>query len=150
MLTRFAPSASLSKPGLLRAGAFALALTGIVFWTYQITKPLPQAVPASTPPAISNTEQGSAIANWLAPGPAKVQVKVVGVLVAGQRGGAVLSVNDGAPRAYAVGEQLAAGVVLERIDPDAVVLEQSGRAMRLPLPALPAGPEDGIVRVPSN
>ncbi|SAI46204.1 general secretion pathway protein C [Bordetella ansorpii] len=136
---------SMSVPSLASALGIALTIGALGLWGYRLAAPLPQPAPAVAVVKPADDGQVDGIAQWLAPGPQKVDVKVVGALIAGANSGAVLSVNGSPPRAYAVGESLAQSVVLDRIDVDAVVLDQEGKAVRLPMPVLPVLPERGIV-----
>lgn len=151
MLTLFASASSRVPPSkLVGALGVLLVISGCGYWAYRLYTPMPK--PAEPAPQVRQDHdvQSASVALWLAPGPEKVDVKVVGAIIAGVRGGAVLSINGGPPRAYAVGESLSQSVVLDRIEVDAVVLEQDGKAVRLPMPAPPMAPDSGIVPVKSE
>ncbi|SEC10589.1 Type IV pilus biogenesis [Pseudomonas marginalis] len=69
--------------------------------------------------------------------PATVDIKVSG-LMAGARGAvAILSLNEGPPRSFRVGESLAQGVRLAAIEGDAVVIERGTQHTRIKVSTLP-------------
>ena len=79
----------------------------------------------------SGAEQAAA---WLAPGAARLDVRVAGALSGAGRGAAVLSVNGGPPQAYAIGDALTGTARLTDIEAQALIVEQSGERIRLPMP----------------
>jgi general secretion pathway protein C len=77
---------------------------------------------------------------WFSNTPAVMQIKVSGVL-AGARGAvAILSLNDGPPRSFLLGERLSPGVRLTAIEGDSVEIERGAEKIRVPLDKLPDGP----------
>lgn len=145
---RIDSSAGTSWPRLAsRAGAAAL-IAGLAWWGLRLTEPLsrPPAAPVAAPAPGDN---GAAeVAAWLAPGPARLDVQVAGVLAGGGRGAAVLSVNGGPPQAYAIGDKLTRSARLVGIDAQALIVEHGGREVRLPLPTQAGDDGEGIKRVP--
>ena len=63
-------------------------------------------------------------------------MRVAGALSGAGRGAAVLSVNGGPPQAYAIGDALTGTARLTDIEAQALIVEQSGERIRLPMPAL--------------
>lgn len=130
-------------PRIVSLCLIAAALAGLAWWTVALLEPLPRAAPAA---ASGASDEGGAreAAAWLAPGSAKLEVKVAGALAGGGRGAAVLSVNGGPPQAYAIGDALTHSARLVGIEAQALVVEQSGVRTRLPMPALPDAAGNGL------
>ena len=121
----------------------AAALAGLAWWGWALMEHLPQAATpaarAGVPP--SGAEQAAA---WLAPGAARLDVRVAGALSGAGRGAAVLSVNGGPPQAYAIGDALTGTARLTDIEAQALIVEQSGERIRLPMPALQDSASGGL------
>jgi general secretion pathway protein C len=66
---------------------------------------------------------------------AVTNVKLLG-LIAGKdgKGRAILTVNDGLPKHYAAGTQVAPGMLLKAVEQNAVVLDSNGVESRIPVP----------------
>ncbi|MFY3135765.1 type II secretion system protein N [Achromobacter xylosoxidans] len=129
------------------AAAAALA-AGLAWWGWRLSQPVTPP-PIVAAPAVAVTEDGAAeVAAWMAPGPARLDVQVAGVLAGAGRGAAVLSVNGGPAQAYAIGERLTRSARLVAIDAHGLVVEHGGREVRLPLPVLAGDDGEGIRRVP--
>lgn len=129
------------------AGAIAL-VAGLGWWGWRLSQPVtrPNTVPVPVPVA---TDNGAAeVAAWMAPGPARLDVRVAGALAGGGRGAAVLSINGGAAQAYAIGDRLTRSARLVGIDAQGLVVEHRGREVRLPLPVQAGDDGEGIKRVP--
>lgn len=76
---------------------------------------------------------------WFSNQTAPVDIKVSGVM-AGSRGAvAILSLNDGPPRSFLLGEKVGPGVKLVAVEGDGVVIEQSGERVRLGVERLGEG-----------
>jgi general secretion pathway protein C len=118
----------------------ACALAGVcAYWVMKIAggppapdpKSLNRAVDAPVqtfrePVALFGNSQVQALTN----------VKLLGV-IAGDKGAgrAILSVNDGPPKSYASGAQVAPGMKLKAVEKFAVVLDNAGVESRVQLPA---------------
>lgn len=70
--------------------------------------------------------------------------EVAGALSGAGRGAAVLSVNGGPPQAYAIGDALTGTARLADIEAQALIVEQSGERIRLPMPALQDSASGGL------
>lgn len=70
-----------------------------------------------------------------------VGLKLFGVRLSSQGNAAILGAGSGTQRAHRVGDEIAAGVTLESVASDHVMLRQGGQPRRLDLPSsLPPGP----------
>jgi general secretion pathway protein C len=150
MQTRpFPPLSSIGWPAWLGTlAAFAVLCAVVAWWAVQLLAPRAPVAPAA---AAGETQalpelrlaaqlfgaapgaQGAATATATAG-----NVTVVGVLAAGMRGSAILSVDGQPPRAYAVGERIGPSQTLFEVRGDQVVIEQGGRRLALAAPTRPA------------
>lgn len=145
---RLDPISGTSWPRLASLAGAAALIAGLAWWGLRLTEPL-SGPPAAPPAAVATGDNGAAeVAAWLAPGPARLEVQVAGVLAGGGRGAAVLSVNGGPPQAYAIGDTLTRSARLVGIDAQALIVEHGGREVRLPLPTQAGDDGRGITRVP--
>lgn len=146
---RFDRASKLSGPRLVSlVGALAL-ISGLAWWGWRLAEPLSQA-PTAPVAAPARGDNGAAnVSVWLSPGPAKLDVRVAGVLAGDGRGVAVLSVDGGAPQAYAIGDRLTRSARLVGIDAQALIVEHGGRQVRLPLPVQAGADGEGIKWVPT-
>lgn len=123
----------------VQVGALLAALAAVVVWTPLLLTSAESHTPAATPQALAARSDNPAL-QWFSITPTAVQVKVTGVL-AGARGAvAILSLNDGPPRSFQVGERLAPGVRLTLIEGDAVQIERGGETLRVKTNKLPDAP----------
>ena len=131
---------------LLRAAAILAAAAGVGAWSAVLLAPQPRALPpmlTAPPPAGASAP----LAQWFGSSAASVKVAVLGVIAAGERGAAILRIDGGAPQAYRVGQSIADGVTLARVERNGVVLDQAGAPIRVDAPAAPVMPAPGFVRV---
>ena len=123
----------------VQALALLAALAGVVVWTPLLLTSAESHTPQASPQALAARSESPAL-QWFGNAPSALQVKVTGVL-AGARGAvAILSLNDGPPRSFLVGERLSPGVRLTAIEGSAVELERGGERVRVNLDKLPDGP----------
>jgi general secretion pathway protein C len=123
----------------VQALALLAALAGVVIWTPLLLTSAESHTPQATPQALAARSDNPAL-QWFSNVATAPQVKVTGVL-AGARGAvAILSLNDGPPRSFLLGERLSPGVRLTAIEGDAVEIERAGERVRVPLDKLPDGP----------
>lgn len=123
----------------VQALALLAALAGGVIWTPLLLTSAESHTPQASPQTLAARSENPAL-QWFANAPSALQVKVTGVL-AGARGAvAILSLNDGPPRSFLVGERLSPGVRLTAIEGSAVELERGGEKVRVNLDKLPDGP----------
>jgi len=134
------------EPARLARAAAVLALAaGIGLWGAVLLAPPPRPLPPmlTTPPPAGS---GSApLAQWFGSSAASVKVTVLGLISAGERGAAILRIDGGPPQAYRVGQTIADGVTLARVEQGGVVLDQAGAPIRVEAPAAPVMPAPGFV-----
>jgi general secretion pathway protein C len=122
----------------VQALALLAALAGVAVWTPLLLS----TAESHTPPAATDAAARSdnPALQWFSTAPTALQVKVSGVL-AGARGAvAILSLNDGPPRSFLLGERLSPGVRLTAIAGDGVEIERGGEKVRVQLDTLPQAP----------
>lgn len=124
--------------GVQALGVLA-ALAGVAVWTPLLLTSAEFHTPQATPQALAARSDNPAL-QWFSNTPTALQVKVTGVL-AGARGAvAILSLNDGPPRSFLLGERLSPGVRLTAIRGDGVEIERGGEKLHVNLDTLPEGP----------
>lgn len=125
-----------SPAQIVQALGLAAALAGVATWSSLLLTSAESRTPDATPQRMAERSDNPAL-QWFSSQPAAVDIKVTGVL-AGARGAvAILSLNDGPPRSFLVGERVAQGVRLVSIEAQAVVIEQGGEQTRLAIARLP-------------
>lgn len=130
---RFSPAHGVQLVALLAA------LAGVAVWTPLLLTSAESHTPQAAPQALAARSDNPAL-QWFASAPKTLQVKVSGVL-AGARGAvAILSLNDGPPRSFLLGERLGPGVRLTAIEGDGVEIERAGETLRVHLDKLPDAP----------
>ena len=123
----------------VQALALLAVLAGVVVWTPLLLTSAESHTPQATAQALAARSDNPAL-QWFSTAPTALQVKVTGVL-AGARGAvAILSLNDGPPRSFLLGERLSPGVRLTAIEGDGVEIERAGEKVRVNLDKLPDGP----------
>jgi general secretion pathway protein C len=125
-----------SPAQIVQALGLAAALAGVATWSSLLLTSAESRTPDVTPQRMAERSDNPAL-QWFSSQPAAVDIKVTGVL-AGARGAvAILSLNDGPPRSFLVGERVAQGVRLVSIEAQAVVIEQGSEQNRLAIARLP-------------
>jgi general secretion pathway protein C len=142
-VTRFRISANRPSAAGLAAALMVIACgTTAAWWAVRIAAPR-QAIAPAIEPTLIQPDAASALALFgtvgrTASGAATEQrlgsVRVVGVIVHPQRGSALISVNGGAPRAFAVGDTVSPGLSLREVNPDGAVFERFGERIELAAP----------------
>ena len=123
----------------VQALALLAALAGVVVWTPLLLTSAESNTPQATPQALAARSDNPAL-QWFSTAPTALQVKVSGVL-AGARGAvAILSLNDGPPRSFLLGERLSPGVRLTAIAGDGVEIERGGETLQVKMNKLPDAP----------
>lgn len=144
MNSRFAVMA---RNGLQSIAVLALA-AGVGVWGAILLAPSPQAAPPALPAEAIRGDSVEPIAAWFGAGPAvRVQVASTGLIAAGPHSSAILAVDGGRPRAYKVGQVLAADLVLSEVRAASVVVTQAGQSVEVRLPERP--PVSGIAPAPA-
>ena len=145
MLSRLtSPAAFLSAygPRLAHAAAVLALAAGIGLWGALLLAPRPAAAPPALASGPAPGQDVAPVANWFGGGSARLRVAVVGLIAAGERGAALLSINGDKPEAYRVGQTLAQGVTLAAVLPHGVSIDQDGIVEDISMPAaaqLPQG-----------
>ena len=123
----------------VQALAVVAALAGVAVWTPLLLTSAESHTPPAAAEALAARSDNPAL-QWFSTAPTALQVKVSGVL-AGARGAvAILSLNDGPPRSFLLGERLSPGVRLTAIAGDGVEIERGGETVRVQLDTLPQAP----------
>ena len=123
----------------VQALALLAALAGGVIWTPLLLTSAESHTPPVAAEVLAARSDNPAL-QWFSTAPTALQVKVSGVL-AGARGAvAILSLNDGPPRSFLLGERLSPGVRLTAIAGDGVEIERGGEKVRVQLDTLPQAP----------
>ncbi|AZE88723.1 MULTISPECIES: type II secretion system protein N [Pseudomonas] len=126
----------LTVPRLLQTVALATALVGVLVWSSVLLTSAESQAPQVEPRVLAARPDTTAL-QWFSNQPAAVDIKVSGVM-AGARGAvAILSLNEGPPRSFLVGESLAQGVRLAAIEADGVVIERGSQNTRITVSTLP-------------
>ncbi|MBC3362245.1 type II secretion system protein N [Pseudomonas sp. SWRI154] len=128
----------LNPATLVQAAAVLASVAGLVTWGFLLNDSAPvqaQASSAALPPLAAT---GQEAAQWFASSAHTLEIKLSGLLAGPNGAVAVLSIDDGPPRAFLAGEQLGEGVRLRGIEGDAVVIDRAGTESRLPIARLPA------------
>lgn len=137
----------------IEACAFGAALlllaAGLVYWPQVLrapmaTTPVPAVAPAADDPA------ARALAGWFGPGDVPIDVVVSGLLRSSGQAVAVMAVNGAPPRAYRIGDTVAASATLHAIEPRAVVLRRGGQSLRFSVSDPAAADDPGTGIVPAN
>ncbi|GAB3051607.1 general secretion pathway protein [Stenotrophomonas tumulicola] len=135
---------------MLAAFAAACLLGVLAWWGWAMAAGpagagAPRVQLARAPGNSADPALAAPLVGLLSPGSVRTQVQVLGVLAGSQAPLALLSIDGGAPRAFAPGQRLGPSTVLGSVAVDTVEVEQGGQRHSLPVPMLPALPEDGIV-----
>lgn len=138
----YAPINWLSQhsPRLIQAMSMLAVAVGVGLWGALLLAPRPTASPALLALGAAPGQNTDAVANWFGGGSARLRVTVVGLIAAGERGAALLSINGKPAQSYRVGQTLAQGVVLSAVLPDAIAIDQDGviETVAIPRQRLPA------------
>lgn len=126
----------LSPPHLLQATALLATVVGVVLWSSLLLTPAESHTPTVQPQVLAARSDSPAL-QWFSNQPLALDIKVSGVLAGAHGAVAILSLNDGPPRSFLVGERLSPGVRLAAIEGDAVVIERGTEQTRLTLSTLP-------------
>lgn len=135
---------------LVHIAGGALVLAGVLYWGLRFWQLAPPPVALTATQRAADDPAASAVAKWFAPGEVRLNVAVNGVMVRRSRAVALLSVNEGAPQPFMVGETILDNVTVREITARSVVLDNGGKLLSLAAPDAPAFPQDAIVRVPKR
>jgi general secretion pathway protein C len=133
-------------PRLLQGVAMLALACGAGLWGALLLAPRPAAAPPMLAQGVAPGQSIEPLVGWFGGASSRLRLKVVGLIAAGQRGIALLSVNGAPAEAYHVGEALAPGITLEAVRADAVSIGQDGLLEDLAAPAQ-AMPANGFVPV---
>ena len=146
------PAADLLRrhaPGMLYGAALLALATGIGLWGALLLAPQPDAAPPMLATPAPSGRGLDTLEGWFGSGKGRLQVRITGLMAAGDRSTAVLSIDGAPPRAYRIGAELAPGITLSAVHADAIVINQDGLDETVAAPALPALVR-GFVPVPDT
>ena len=129
-IERVSPAQIVQVVGLLAA------LAGVATWSSLLLTSAESRTPDVAPQRMAERSDNPAL-QWFSNQPAPVDIKVSGVMAGSHASVAILSLNDGPPRSFLVGERVAQGVRLVAIEAQAVVIERGNEQTRLVLARLP-------------
>lgn len=131
-------SRRIGLPGAARALAILALAAGIGVWGAVIFAPGPQDLPPAMRPGVGRFDDTAPAALLFGKnGTLKTQVTVAGLISSGTEGAAVLSVDGGPPLAWRMGQDLAPGLRLLRVDAGGIVLDQNGTQATIAIPSVP-------------
>ena len=119
-----------------------IACAGIAMvWAVQLSAPTPAIAPA-VEPALTQPDPSAASALFGtvgrvtagAPDARLSAIRVIGVIVHPSKGAALISINGGSPRAYAVGETVSSGLSLREVNADGAVFDRFGERIEVAAP----------------
>ncbi len=125
-------------PGMLRSAALLAIAGGIGVWSALLLAPRPAPAPPMLAAQAAPARSLAPLEGWFGSGRGRLQVRIAGLMAAGVRSTAVLSI-DGAPaRAFRVGDDLAPGITLTAVHAGGIVVSQDGMDETVAAPAPPA------------
>lgn len=127
-------------PSLLQSVAWLLIASGIGVWGALLLAPEPIAAPAQLAPGNSSSMAPDDVIRWFGSGRGQLQVDIVGLISAGPRGTALLSVGGAPARAFRQGDLLAPGAILDAVKMDGIAIDLDGvqQTIAAPRPAAAA------------
>jgi general secretion pathway protein C len=141
-LFRFVSGAWFARLALFVALGFGVWVGSRVFW--QLALPDSAESPTATAPGSRQIIERVVQQQWfgsLAAAPTRAEapsnIRLRGVIAerrAGHGGMAIVSVDGGPDKVFSVGDAVAPGVSLKRVDPDGAVLTRGGREEQVALP----------------
>jgi general secretion pathway protein C len=116
----------------------ALLAVICVFWFTKLAAGVPQGAARTLTPDTSLSEAPPRDLTNLFGGAALAtdsSIKLLGLIAERDGGGrALISLNDGPPKSYAVGKDIAPGLVLKQLEARAALIERNGQPVRVALP----------------
>ncbi|MDH2079011.1 type II secretion system protein N [Pseudomonas atacamensis] len=131
-------TARITPAQTVQALALVAALVGVATWSSLLLTSAESHTPAAAPQVLAARSDSPAL-QWFSNETAPVDIKVSGVIAGGSGTVAILSLNDGAPRSFLVGENVGVGVKLVGVEGDGVVIERGGERVRLGVERLGEG-----------
>lgn len=131
-------TARITPAQTVQALALLAALVGVATWSSLLLTSAESHTPAAAPQVLAARSDSPAL-QWFSNETAPVDIKVSGVIAGGSGTVAILSLNDGAPRSFLVGEKVGVGVRLVAVEGDGVVIERGGERVRLGVERLGEG-----------
>jgi len=131
-------TARITPAQTVQALALLAALVGVATWSSLLLTSAESHTPAAAPQVLAARSDSPAL-QWFSNETAPVDIKVSGVIAGGSGTVAILSLNDGAPRSFLVGENVGVGVKLVGVEGDGVVIERGGERVRLGVERLGEG-----------
>lgn len=133
-------TARITPAQTVQALALLTALVGVATWSSLLLTTAESHTPAAAPQVLAARSDSPAL-QWFSNETTPVDIKVSGVIAGGSGTVAILSLNDGAPRSFLVGEKVGVGVRLAGVEGDGVVIERGGERVRLGVERLGEGVE---------
>ncbi|QXI18453.1 type II secretion system protein N [Pseudomonas hamedanensis] len=131
-------TARITPAQTVQALALLAALVGVATWSSLLLTSAQSHTPAAAPQMLAARSDSPAL-QWFSNETAPVDIKVSGVMAGGSGAVAILSLNDGPPRSFLVGEKVGVGVRLVGVERDGVVIERGGERVRLGVERLAEG-----------
>ncbi len=97
-----------SPAQIVQAVGLLAALAGVATWSSLLLTPAESRTPDVAPQRMAERSDNPAL-QWFSNQPAPVEIKVSGVMAGTRAPVAILSLNDGPPRSFLVGERVAQG-----------------------------------------
>ncbi|QXI25916.1 type II secretion system protein N [Pseudomonas vanderleydeniana] len=115
---------------IVQSAALLAALAGVLVWSTLLLTPAVSQVPEAQLPVAAARSDNPAL-QWFSNQPARLDIKVSGVMASSRGAVAILSLNDGPPRSFLAGERLGQGVKLLSIERDGILIEQGSQKLHL-------------------
>lgn len=142
-------SATPSLPIQARFLAQAACAVGVGVWGAILWAPGAHYPPPALAPTMAGGLGTASVAAWFGGTQARVRIQVMGLIAgADGYGSALLAVDGAAPRAFRVGDELAAGVRLQGVGSQGIQIQQDGEVREVAAPADARQIPQGILRVP--
>jgi general secretion pathway protein C len=126
-------------PFLATVAAVVALTASVAYWGLQLYKPAQRPIAAvpvlDTPPALIDAARGLFGGETAVAAASTYQLRGVVAARNGQRSVAIIAANNETPKAYPVGAEVAAGVVVKDVQARFVILSEGGVQKRLDLPA---------------
>lgn len=141
-VTPVSPIAALGWPTWIATlTGFALLCGILAFWALTLLGPRPVSAPAPQPPEASAPGRARALFGdptaRTVSAPAALNITVLGIVAAGPRGSAILSVRGRPAQAFAPGDPIDESMTLISVDADRVLVGSRAHPIELPVPPRP-------------
>lgn len=124
---------------IVQSAALLAVLAGVLVWSALLLTPAVSQVPEAPLPVAAARSDNPSL-QWFSNQPARLDIKVSGVMASVSGAVAILSLNDGPPRSFLAGERLGQGVRLLAIERDGILVEQGSQKQHLAVTRLSEAP----------